>query len=300
MSSTARPVATFSRSASASWSSVMCPARTSSAWSGRVAISSCESSRRFAAPPASGAGAAGVTGGSTGNVLMGPLRRYRPFVAPLRSPFRGTARAQKRPIRQVMSSEPTPWLPLGELLVERRLLSRRQLELALQEHQRTGRRLGEVLVSYGFVSEQALASTLLEQVGLMDAKPPSLPSRSRSPSRCFALRPPRRGQPHDAVVLRVEDMLAAPGLGTRRLRARGEGRRVRAAQRPDSGQHRRDPRRARRATELGLGRGFGQRQRLLFAGRAVVRHRTRPPASRPARRSSPAPGRCRPRRSARP
>jgi len=70
-----------------------------------------------------------------------------------------------------MASEPTPWLPLGELLVERRLLSRRQLELALQEHQRTGRRLGEVLVSYGFVSEQALASTLLEQVGLMDAKP---------------------------------------------------------------------------------------------------------------------------------
>ncbi len=64
-----------------------------------------------------------------------------------------------------MASEPTPWLPLGELLVERRLLSRRQLELALQEHQRTGRRLGEVLVSYGFVSEQALASTLLEQVG---------------------------------------------------------------------------------------------------------------------------------------
>ncbi len=77
MSSTARPVATFSRSASASWSSVMCPARTSSAWSGRVAISSCESSRRCGAPPTSGVGAAGVTGGSTGNVLMGPLGRYR-------------------------------------------------------------------------------------------------------------------------------------------------------------------------------------------------------------------------------
>jgi hypothetical protein len=56
------------------------------------------------------------------------------------------------------------------LLVERRLLSQRQLELALQEHARTGRRLGEVLVSFGFVSEQALASTLLEQVGLMGAK----------------------------------------------------------------------------------------------------------------------------------
>jgi hypothetical protein len=69
-----------------------------------------------------------------------------------------------------VTADRSTWLPLGELLVERRLLSQRQLELALQEHQRTGRRLGEVLVSFGFVSEQALATTLLEQVGLMDAK----------------------------------------------------------------------------------------------------------------------------------
>jgi hypothetical protein len=69
-----------------------------------------------------------------------------------------------------VTADRSTWLPLGELLVERRLLSQRQLELALQEHQRTGRRLGEVLVAFGFVSEQALASTLLEQIGLMDAK----------------------------------------------------------------------------------------------------------------------------------
>ena len=115
-----------------------------------------------------------------------------------------------------MSSEPTPWLPLGELLVERRLLSRRQLELALQEHQRTGRRLGEVLVSYGFVSEQALASTLLEQVGLMDAKPappPELPEPEREPEALLrAAGPPLAETQHEgAVVLRVEDMLAQPG-----------------------------------------------------------------------------------------
>jgi hypothetical protein len=58
------------------------------------------------------------------------------------------------------------WLPLGELLVDRGLLSARQLELALVEQRRTGRRLGEVLVGFGFVSEQALTATLLEQVGL--------------------------------------------------------------------------------------------------------------------------------------
>ncbi len=114
-----------------------------------------------------------------------------------------------------MASEPTPWLPLGELLVERRLLSRRQLELALQEHQRTGRRLGEVLVSYGFVSEQALASTLLEQVGLMDAKPPA-PVEAPEPEPEPLLRATNHlaeAEPAGAVVLRVEDMLLQPGPG---------------------------------------------------------------------------------------
>ena len=115
-----------------------------------------------------------------------------------------------------MASEPTPWLPLGELLVERRLLSRRQLELALQEHQRTGRRLGEVLVSYGFVSEQALASTLLEQVGLMDAKPvaPEAPEPEPEPEPLLrAANHLAEAEPAGAVVLRVEDMLLQPGPG---------------------------------------------------------------------------------------
>jgi hypothetical protein len=65
------------------------------------------------------------------------------------------------------------WLPLGELLVERALLSNVQLELALAEQRRTGLRLGEVLVSMGYVSEAALARMLLEQVGL--SAPPEPP-----------------------------------------------------------------------------------------------------------------------------
>jgi hypothetical protein len=105
-----------------------------------------------------------------------------------------------------MSSQPTPWLPLGELLVERRLLSSRQLELALQEHQRTGRRLGEVLVSYGFVSEQALASTLLEQVGLMDAKPAFVEAPEPEPLRSAGHL--AEAEPDAAVVVRVEDLRA--------------------------------------------------------------------------------------------
>jgi hypothetical protein len=125
-----------------------------------------------------------------------------------------------------VTADRSTWLPLGELLVERRLLSQRQLELALQEHQRTGRRLGEVLVAFGFVSEQALASTLLEQVGLMDAKaeepapepvrePEAQPAPEPEPTAMPALRTaghlieaepePQFEKP---IVVRVEDLSA--------------------------------------------------------------------------------------------
>jgi hypothetical protein len=142
------------------------------------------------------------------------------------SPLRGTGSARLRPIRQGVTADRSTWLPLGELLVERRLLSQRQLELALQEHQRTGRRLGEVLVAFGFVSEQALASTLLEQVGLMDAKaeepapepvpePVAQPEPEPEPAAMPALRTaghlieaepePQFEKP---IVVRVEDLPA--------------------------------------------------------------------------------------------
>lgn len=138
------------------------------------------------------------------------------------SPFRGTGRAQLRPIRQGVTADRSTWLPLGELLVERRLLSQRQLELALQEHQRTGRRLGEVLVAFGFVSEQALASTLLEQVGLMDAKveaqepevvpePEAQPEREPMPALRTAghlIEAEPDPQPQKPIVVRVEDLPA--------------------------------------------------------------------------------------------
>ena len=109
-----------------------------------------------------------------------------------------------------MTADRSTWLPLGELLVERRLLSRRQLELALQEHARTGRRLGEVLVSFGFVSEQALATTLLEQVGLMDAKgeePQVEPEPDPQPVlRTVAHLSEPEPEPEKPIVVRVEDL----------------------------------------------------------------------------------------------
>ena len=124
-----------------------------------------------------------------------------------------------------MTADRSTWLPLGELLVERRLLSQRQLELALQEHARTGRRLGEVLVAFGFVSEQALASTLLEQVGLMDSKVEPEPEPEAAPEPEPEPQPEPEPEPEPAlrtaghlteaepeperpIVVRVEDLPA--------------------------------------------------------------------------------------------
>jgi hypothetical protein len=109
------------------------------------------------------------------------------------------------------------WLPLGELLVERGLLSPVQLELALAEQRRTGLRLGEVLVSLGYVSEAALARMLLEQVGLSTpaAEPPTEPEPTEPEEPQFFVEPeplvveavvapdPEPGA--EAVIVRMED-----------------------------------------------------------------------------------------------
>jgi hypothetical protein len=55
------------------------------------------------------------------------------------------------------------WRPLGQLLVQRGLLSPEELEAALDEQERTGGRLGEILLRQGLLSRLALASSLHEQ-----------------------------------------------------------------------------------------------------------------------------------------
>jgi type IV pilus assembly protein PilB len=57
-------------------------------------------------------------------------------------------------------------LPLGTLLVRDGLISTEQLEHALAEKEQTGRRLGEILVSLGWVPSTELARLLAEQHGL--------------------------------------------------------------------------------------------------------------------------------------
>lgn len=55
------------------------------------------------------------------------------------------------------------WRPLGQLLVQRGLLSAEELEAGLDEQERTGGLLGEILLRNGLLSRLALASSLHEQ-----------------------------------------------------------------------------------------------------------------------------------------
>jgi len=63
-----------------------------------------------------------------------------------------------------------PWRPLGELFVDRGLISEAELETALAEQAATGRRLGEILVERGLVSGPALTSALMDQLGVEISK----------------------------------------------------------------------------------------------------------------------------------
>jgi len=56
--------------------------------------------------------------------------------------------------------------PLGEILVEQRLLTREQLQEALQRQEETGRPLGRVLVEMGAVEEDQLVEAVARRIGV--------------------------------------------------------------------------------------------------------------------------------------
>jgi hypothetical protein len=58
------------------------------------------------------------------------------------------------------------WRPLGELLVNKGLVTQDELEVALTEQSESGRLLGAILVERGYVSGPALAVALAEQYGV--------------------------------------------------------------------------------------------------------------------------------------
>jgi type IV pilus assembly protein PilB len=65
-----------------------------------------------------------------------------------------------------MAPQVIAWKPLGELLVERGLLTVADLDDALEEQARTGERLGAILVARKVVAGAVLTTLLAEQVGV--------------------------------------------------------------------------------------------------------------------------------------
>ena len=55
---------------------------------------------------------------------------------------------------------------LGEILVQQKLISQEQLNLALGEQKRSGRRLGRVLIENGFVTEDQISEALAKQLNI--------------------------------------------------------------------------------------------------------------------------------------
>src|SRR4029077_19965848 len=58
------------------------------------------------------------------------------------------------------------WRPLGQLFVERGLITQDELEEALVEQQETRKRLGAILIARGLVSGPELTSVLVDQLGM--------------------------------------------------------------------------------------------------------------------------------------
>ncbi|HEX6662589.1 MAG TPA: hypothetical protein VF025_02855 [Gaiellaceae bacterium] len=70
--------------------------------------------------------------------------------------------------------------PIGQILVEKHEISEVELQAALAEQARTGRRLGEILIESGQTSWLALARALAEQVLDIEEAEPAAPPPPRS------------------------------------------------------------------------------------------------------------------------
>jgi len=73
--------------------------------------------------------------------------------------------------------------PIGQILVEKQLITELDLEVALAEQERSRRRLGEILIESGRISWLALARAMAEQVlDIPEAEAPPEPPKLVAPS----------------------------------------------------------------------------------------------------------------------
>ena len=121
-----------------------------------------------------------------------------------------TAHEETEEAREAVEPPASAWRPLGEVLLEREALPEAELEDALRLQRETGRRLGEVLVHYGYVSARELVAAVMDQHGLGDLTatralaPTLLPTTSHELYQVEDHDPPG-----PRVVFRSEGMLDA-------------------------------------------------------------------------------------------
>jgi MSHA biogenesis protein MshE len=97
---------------------------------------------------------------------------------------------------------------LGELLVSQGLMTDEQLNSALEEQKRNGRKLGQVVMESGYVSEDVIAKTLAKQL-----KAPYVDLKSFTPQPdLIKLLPESAARRHRAIVLDVQDDLLVVGF----------------------------------------------------------------------------------------
>jgi hypothetical protein len=73
--------------------------------------------------------------------------------------------------------------PIGQILLEKEAITEADLEAALAEQERSGRRLGEILIEAGHTSWLAIARAMAEQVlGIQDPEPEPEPPKPVVPS----------------------------------------------------------------------------------------------------------------------
>lgn len=109
---------------------------------------------------------------------------------------------------QALSPEPRggAWRPLGTVLVTKGFVSETELEQALREQQRQGRRLGEILIEGGNLSGAELAIALAEQHGLDLGSQDELDANLQA-----AIRPAVPGEPSYRVHEVVYEPTYRPG-----------------------------------------------------------------------------------------
>jgi hypothetical protein len=107
-----------------------------------------------------------------------------------------------------------PWRPLGAVLVEEGVVSRRELEQALAEQRESGRLLGQILVGRGLVSGSELARSLARQHGV-EVRPARA---DETPHAASAADPPQQGGPWRSLgMLLAQKGLVAPSALQRAL-----------------------------------------------------------------------------------